>query len=256
MSVTGGHTTLAAILPLFILTIFTATAGAQQASSSASPSVPSGEPFPPGGGAPSAETGYGAPTGITGIANYYYVLIGIVAILFLVGFFLIRGRHRRHYARRRAAGELPADIEGSTWAGRPWRSAAVRDPRRDEGLNEEGEAPPAYLPGEERPPYFEGEPRGEGIALHELTGKPPDYDGHGSSSEDLNLTRPSPAHPPNGRHHWARNLLGRGDSAEGSTAVGTDVGTSESEPPAETSGHTIEHTTRERGVQNDDGVIR
>lgn len=64
-----------------------------------------------------------------------------------------------------------------------------RQPRREEGLNERGEAPPPYVPKEPEPAYTGpgGERAGLGndIPLQDLTRsdqKPPDYDEGPSSS--------------------------------------------------------------------------
>ncbi|MCJ1471500.1 hypothetical protein MMC13_000139 [Lambiella insularis] len=209
-----------------LLLISASFSNAQQPSSNDPSSVPTDPPSPPGGGAsvPSS-TGYeyGAVSG-PAFENYYFVLIGILVVLLAVAYLFCRRSRRRALTRRRARGELPTDIEGRSWAGRPWRSPAVRDPRREEGLDERGEAPPAYLPAEPGPaPYSERDEHGEGIALQQLAGKPPDYDAN-DSEDDLSLTRPTPTHPPHGRHAWARHLLGRTDDREPSTALGSEMG--------------------------------
>lgn len=218
MAQSHGHPTLSFTLSI-ILSLLASLSNAQQASSTASFSQPTDQPSAPGGGAAvPTNIGYGATTG-PGFENYYFVLIGILLVLLAVAYgFYLRSR-RRALAQRRARGELSTDLEGRTWGGRPWRLPAVRDSRREEGLDERGEAPPAYLHTEPAPaPYSESDDHGDGIALQPLPGKPPDYDAH-DSDEDFNLTRPTPAHPPHGRHAWARHLLGRPEDSEPSTVA-------------------------------------
>ena len=131
----------------------------------------------------------------------------------------------------------------------------MRDPRREEGLDERGEAPPPYIPGHPAPVHdLPGEGH-DGIALDDYHGKPPDYDAHGSSEEDLNLTRPPRTHLPNGQHqhHWTRHLLGRTDSSEPSTLPTiAGIGTRDLE-----AGNAADEPTAQRAVAEvNDGVIR
>ncbi|MCJ1405552.1 hypothetical protein MMC11_008780 [Xylographa trunciseda] len=245
---------LATTFLLLILSLLATTSQAQQTFGNAPPSFATETPSPPGGGAPSAPTGYPAPVGGTpGFANYYFVLIGILAVLILIAWLVARRTRRRNMVRRGVRPDGIPDTEGQTWAGRHWRMAAVRDPRREEGLDERGEAPPPYIPGDPAPAQDLGGEGHDGIAMEDYHGKPPDYDARGSSDEDLNLTRPAPTHPPNGRHHWTRHLLGRTDSSEPST-LPTTAGIERRDSDG---GRTAEEPTAERVTpQVDDGVIR
>ena len=126
---------------------------------------------------------YAQPDGTSpSFANYYFVLIGLLVILLCLGYFTLRRTRKRAHARRAAAGGVPVDPEGRYW----WRSGAVTEPRREEGLNERGEAPPPYIPAEHAGPS-------QGFELRDLGGKPPDYDGVGGGVEG-DLTRPAAAH--------------------------------------------------------------
>jgi len=243
-----------AVLFFLISSHLATTSQAQQTSDNAPVSLATGVPAPPGGGAPSSPTGYPTPVGGTpGFANYYFVLIGILALLIVTAWFVARRTRRRNMARRGVRPDGTTGTEGQTWAGRHWRMAAVRDPRREEGLDERGEAPPPYIPGEPAPAQDLGGEGHGGIALQDYHGKPPDYDGHGSSEEDLDLTRPAPTHPPNGRHHWTRQLLGRTDGAEPSP-LPTTAGIEERDLEA---GDAVEQPTNARSAPEvDDRVIR
>ncbi|MCJ1391235.1 hypothetical protein MMC18_004097 [Xylographa bjoerkii] len=232
-----------------ILSLLATTSQAQQTSDGAPVSIATAYPAPH-----AAPSGYPASVGGTpGFGNYYFVLIGILAILIVTAWLVARRTRRRNMARRGVRAGGTTDTEGQTWAGRHWRMAAVRDPRREEGLDERGEAPPPYIPGEPAPVQNFGSEGHEGIALQDYHGKPPDYDARGSSEEDLNLTRPPATHPPNGRHHWTRHLLGRTDSSEPST-LPTTAGAERRDPEAE---NAAEEPTVERPPNEvDDGVIR
>lgn len=68
----------------------------------------------------------------------------------------------------------------------------MTEPRREEGLNERGEAPPPYIPAEHAGPS-------QGVELRDLGGKPPDYEGVGGEVGEGGLARPAPAYPVQGR---------------------------------------------------------
>ena len=67
--------------------------------------------------------------------------------------------------------------------------------RVEEGLNEQGEAPPPYMPGQALPAAhtMNGAAGGDGIALQTFVGKPPEYHAD-SEEEDLGMARPAPVH--------------------------------------------------------------
>ncbi|KAL8779278.1 MAG: hypothetical protein Q9213_007010 [Squamulea squamosa] len=127
-----------------------------------------------------------------GILNYYFLLLALVILLLAILYLIFARRQRQKIAQRRQNGQraLARDLE--RWGGGgPWgpgrfrmpRSTGTRQPRREEGLNESGEAPPPYIPKEPEPAYT-GAPRngpgsGNDIPLHDLSRmdhKPPDYD--------------------------------------------------------------------------------
>lgn len=133
-----------------------------------------------------------------GLVNYYFVFIALILCVVALGIFLTFRQRKMRALRRIQLGQgdaLQRDLGGSRgragwsnwnpegtrgryWQGR-WRSAEAS---REEGLNELGEPPPAYLPkrqseeGRER----SQEENGPAIPLQTLsredTGlKPPDY---------------------------------------------------------------------------------
>ncbi|MCJ1244602.1 hypothetical protein MMC30_001800 [Trapelia coarctata] len=161
---------------VILLTLLTTPSHAQQSFGNAPPS--------------STDTGNYAQTdsGTPSFANYYFVLIGLLVILLCLGYFTLRRTRKRAYARRAAASGVPyQDTEGRYW----WRSAAVTEPR-EEGLNERGEAPPPYIPGEHAGPS-------QGVELRDLGGKPPEYDGVGGGAGEGEVARPTAAHAVQGR---------------------------------------------------------
>ena len=140
----------------------------------------------------------------TGLVNYYFVFIALIfCVVALFVFLVMRRKHRavvrQRMARERALSQDLGDaLESRRWEfnrrqrwyrqGR-WRSAEAS---REEGLNELGEAPPAYMPKrpseEVRRDANVGEGEGEGqrdgegpaIPLQTLSRddvglKPPDY---------------------------------------------------------------------------------
>lgn len=149
----------------------------------------------------------------TNVVNYYFLLLGIfVALLIFVYWILIRRRRNRKlvsaYGRQSA---LVADLSyrgrepqtgwragGFQGRARAWRwryggsSLRGESLRREEGLDERGEAPPPYLA---KPPTAvtvdtrQGHGEGEGIELqgvgHADRTRPPDY--------SLPLIAPSPS---------------------------------------------------------------
>ncbi|KAL8858991.1 MAG: hypothetical protein Q9178_004472 [Gyalolechia marmorata] len=126
-----------------------------------------------------------------GVLNYYFLLLAFVIILLGILYLVIARRKRQKLAQRRQNGQraLARDLE--RWGGGgPWgpgrfrmpRSSGTRQPRREEGLDESGEAPPPYVPKEPEPAYTRaqgGSPGPGNIQLHDMNAmdhKPPDYD--------------------------------------------------------------------------------
>ncbi|KAK3115642.1 hypothetical protein LTR53_004795 [Teratosphaeriaceae sp. CCFEE 6253] len=135
------------------------------------------------GGQPT-ETNNGYPDNNGGLVNYYFVFIALVAgVAFMSGVLLYRRRKRAIIAARMGhQNALSRDF--TTWRGTDghrgyWygRGRSQEHLGRDEGLNELGEAPPAYAPAKER---GEEEP-GPAVPLQTLSRddaglKPPDYE--------------------------------------------------------------------------------
>ncbi|KAL6712745.1 hypothetical protein ACLMJK_009683 [Lecanora helva] len=114
------------------------------------------------------------------VFNYYFLLIALVIAAFaLVYWFVINRRHKRHASSRTNQDSALAQDVGS-WPARRmgigrWRHPAG-ETRREEGLDERGEAPPPYL---KEPEQIHHARRDEGIELHDMDGgegKPPDYE--------------------------------------------------------------------------------
>lgn len=142
-----------------------------------------------------APTGYGAPLSNsqqqesnTGILNYYFFLLAIFIIVIAVAYCILIRWRRRKIARSRSSGQnaLAQDLEGWSgsrrWGQNRWRSGGVHEPRAEDGLDERGEAPPPYMPGEPPPVHLDAGNTSNGynapIPLRTMerdAGKPPDY---------------------------------------------------------------------------------
>lgn len=167
-----------------IMTVTGTSSGMPQATDSA-----------PGSSSSSSDSGNNdSSTGTTSLVNYYFVFLALILCVAGLGVFLLFRRRRRAMAHVRSnsrenalARDLSAWHGDSTrsggqrryWQGR-WRS--TEDVDREEGLNELGEAPPAYAP-----PKTREEEEREAAAHQELAVplqalsregagfKPPDY---------------------------------------------------------------------------------
>lgn len=109
---------------------------------------PTGAP----GSSPSPSTSPSSDTPSTGLVSYYYVFFAIaLCIAAMVGFFL--WRRRRMLASRNMQSRPDQQSWGnqSGWYGyhgsrQQWVGHGAAEEHRVEGLNEDGEAPPPYLP--------------------------------------------------------------------------------------------------------------
>ncbi|KAL8931779.1 MAG: hypothetical protein Q9211_006739 [Gyalolechia sp. 1 TL-2023] len=137
-----------------------------------------------------------------GILNYYFLLLALLIIILGLVYLAYVRRQRQKVLQSRRNGQraLARDLE--RWPGSgPWGPgrfrmprSSPRQPRREEGLDERGEAPPPYIPKEPEPAYAGpgGGSAGPGndIPLQDLTRsdhKPPDYEeGPSSASERAN----------------------------------------------------------------------
>lgn len=126
------------------------------------------------------------PPSNSSLLNYYFLLLAVFIFIFVIVYYILVRRRKQKIAHLRFTGQnaLAQDLEG--WPGtRRWmggsRGARPREHRREEdGLNEQGEAPPPYMPKEPDGALVRAESSGGGIMLREMGGedrKPPDYVG-------------------------------------------------------------------------------
>ena len=211
---------------------------------------------------PSTLPGYASTSssGSGGISNYYFIIIGVGIVVLLIIFWVLVRRRTAAIART-----MPRDAEAATTdqrTSRRWpmpmpalaRWIPIRSDRTEEGLDERGEAPPPYMPGQTLPPaHLEGQVHhpvtGEPIPLAEFSGKPPDYDDESASGSEVDLTRPAQAHIPTERNTMERPVMETAESSErgaGTRNSGTP-GTSSNE--TEMSEH-AEHTSEVRSTND------
>jgi len=137
------------------------------------------------------------------VVNYYFLLLALSIIIILAVLWSLHRRKKKNIARSRNSGHnaLARDLEGwmgdRRWGQGGWGSGNGQ--RREEGLDERGEAPPPYMPEEPRPAHVRSRSRGNhdvqdvdndradgdnpavglSIPLHTLSRderKPPDYE--------------------------------------------------------------------------------
>ncbi|KAI4160196.1 MAG: hypothetical protein LQ342_005908 [Letrouitia transgressa] len=141
----------------------------------------------------------------SGILNYYFLLLAFFIIILGIAYLLYVRRQRLKLAQSRLNGQnaLARDLE--RWGGGPWGPPrfrfprqTARHPRREEGLNERGEAPPPYIPKEPEQALF-SEPghrrTAQAIPLRDMAReeqKPPDYEEGPSGDDFLNRTAAGP----------------------------------------------------------------
>jgi len=96
-------------------------------------------------------------SGNTSLVNYYFVFLALILCVAGLGVFLVWRRRKRavsHFrnsrenALARDVSAWQGDTRGEGWHRRYWqgRLRSQEEVGRDEGLNELGEAPPAYAP--------------------------------------------------------------------------------------------------------------
>ena len=129
-----------------------------------------------------------------GILNYYFLLLALLIIIIGIVYLAYARRQRQKVLQSRRNGQraLARDLErwggGGPWAPGRFRlpRTSPRQPRREEGLDERGEAPPPYVPKEPEPAYNgSGSAVGHDIPLqdiHRPDQKPPDYEEGPSSA--------------------------------------------------------------------------
>ncbi|KAF2417412.1 hypothetical protein EJ08DRAFT_654542 [Tothia fuscella] len=92
-----------------------------------------------------------APDRSSGLLNYYFVFLALFILLLFIGAYFVHRRKRAMKARYNQNGQnaLARDLDGwqgtRRWIHGNWRPDTARN--RAEGLNELGEAPPPYKPG-------------------------------------------------------------------------------------------------------------
>jgi hypothetical protein len=168
-----------------------------------------------------------------GVFNYYFLILAVFGVVIAVALWWIRRRRKRRKEQMRLSGQnaLARDLDGwvSTrrWMHGAWRhNQTAGFVRREEGLNEHGEAPPPYQPKSEVTVAPDGTPQdatsGLAIPLRTLsrdgieTVQPPEYEER-LRREETSSDRPGTATTRNTRPDTAdlrpsssRNLLVQG----------------------------------------------
>ncbi|KAF2874404.1 hypothetical protein BDV95DRAFT_592488 [Massariosphaeria phaeospora] len=147
-------------------------------------------------------------TGSEGVFNYYFLFLALLAVFIAVGLYFMQRHRKRRKERTRLSGNnaLARDLDG--WVNtRRWMHGAWRHDqtaafvRREEGLNEHGEAPPPYQPTGEGTGSHRGSSAlydaasGLPIPLRTLSRdgventRPPDYHPTGSRGATITETR-------------------------------------------------------------------
>lgn len=156
----------------------------------------------------SSATGDGddSHTDTTGLVNYYFVFLALILCVAGLGVWLVYRKRKRammhfRYGREAAlARDVSAWPRGDTWYRSHWagRRRSAEDTSREEGLNELGEAPPAYAPPKTREEQEReaAEREGPAVPLQTLSRedaglKPPDYTAASVQAVDEPGRRPS-----------------------------------------------------------------
>ena len=118
--------------------------------------LPSGASGAPGFASDSAPTSATQPIDKDTGVKYYFVFVVVLLLLVVIGFWIGIHRRDKHKAQSRMSRQsaLAQDLDGwpntRRWLHGNWRSERNRDgsnvARREEGLNEHGQAPPPYQP--------------------------------------------------------------------------------------------------------------
>lgn len=86
------------------------------------------------------------------VFNYYFLFLALFGALIAIGLWWIHKRRKRQKERMRLSGQnaLAQDLDGwvntRRWMHGRWRQNQTGPIRREEGLDENGEAPPPYQP--------------------------------------------------------------------------------------------------------------
>jgi len=127
----------------------------------------------------------------SGIVNYYFLLLAIFIFIIIILYLswtrnrkkrLEQFQHNREYALHRDLDRWDRWGAHGRWMYHGNRRGFMREPRREEGLDERGEAPPPYMP--DRPPPVVvrddsiHQDQRQNVPLQDLSPdqrKPPDY---------------------------------------------------------------------------------
>jgi len=183
-------------------TLSTITTSSSPLSSTASPT----QLTSPAGTTTTGKTG---GTLSTHLFNYYFIIIAALAAVFVLGIFYFGRRRKQKVALLRSSGHraLARDVEG-------WRirigprngiggsTVTIERASREDGLNERGEAPPPYNPGD-KPPSIRaahgdtvepGVGNSEADAVELMSVGPPKYDENlGAEDGSGRIMRPDSA---------------------------------------------------------------
>lgn len=115
-----------------------------------------------------------------GLLNYYFVFLVLFIVLAFLGAYFLNRRRLRQRRSQLARGQnaLRSDIQGSTIPSNAMRWSRREESRRVEGLNEQGEAPPAYVKEVKGGSVVDGVAIPMGVLMRDAEGrerKPPDY---------------------------------------------------------------------------------
>ncbi|KAF2735337.1 hypothetical protein EJ04DRAFT_563508 [Polyplosphaeria fusca] len=137
-----------------ISTSVTASSTTSSNTTSSSSSVTSEDSLPPALGIPPATSNDGPTTGRSeNVFNYYFLFLAIFGLLIAFCLWWVHKRRKRRKELMRLSGQnaLARDLDGwintRRWMHGRWRTnQPAAFVRREEGLNEDGEAPPPYQP--------------------------------------------------------------------------------------------------------------
>lgn len=217
MSHVRGPTTAWHVLILARMQLAQTTTTAPSSSSNP-PFFPSSSSSLAPGASPNPNGNNNNNNGSGGLNTYYAVGLALLLLCVALALFFMFRRRALEMGRRRQNGgrgsALQRDLGGAVIAGDPARGRGyliglprLREPSREEGLDERGEAPPQYISKQEwEQIHTNGEASGPGIPLQTLSRdaaglKPPDYsegntqeadrNGRGSTASGSSSSRPA-----------------------------------------------------------------
>lgn len=165
--------------------------------------LPSGISTPTASSASASASSSSSSDNSGGLVNYYFVFLALILCIAAIAGALvwrrrriIAGRGARRYGHGRsgtasAPGFVSSGSARQPWLGR-WRSAEVS---REEGLNEDGEAPPPYMPKSDEEPGIRDDRHARSVTGQEHTHTTPAVPLQTLSREDVGFK------PPEYQHH-------------------------------------------------------